>query len=150
MAKEKPMEDLLKASPCACLYVRRADRQLSQLYDRCLRLVGIRSTQYGMLFCVAELPEPYISDIGRILNMDQTTVTRNVEKLEKLGLVTSRPHPGDPRKKMVQLSPSGAAKLDEARPLWEAAQKRVLEYMGEEDYASLLRLLNKLMEAAKN
>lgn len=142
------MEDLTQKSPCACLHVRRADRRLSQVYDRALRPVGIRSTQYGMLRCVAELADPFISDIGRVLNMDQTTVTRNIEKLEKSGLVLTRQHPGDPRKKLVELSPAGNAALAAGRPLWEAAQQRILSAMGEEDFNSLLRLLAKLTRAS--
>ena len=143
------MHDLIKNSPCACLHVRRADRLLSQLYDCYLRPAGIRSTQYGLLKHVAELPEPFISDIGRILSMDQTTVTRNIEKLGKMGLVTSTPHPDDPRKKMVKLSEAGQAKIEEARPMWEKAQQHIRSRMSENDYAELLRLLGKLSRAAQ-
>ena len=143
------MKNLISKTSCACLHVRRADRQLSQLYDQYMRPVGIRSTQYGMLRCVAELPASFISDIGRVLNMDQTTVTRNIEKLEKAGLVETRPHPDDPRKKMVELSAIGKAKLAEAHPQWEEAQKRIISRMGQDDFNDLIRLLNKLVQAAQ-
>ena len=135
---------LITKAPCACLHIRRADRQISHFYDKCLRPAGIRSTQYGMLRCVAQLPEPYISDIGRILSMDQTTVTRNVEKLEKLGLVTTGTHPQDPRKKIVELSVAGKAKLEESLPLWEKAQKHIKSRMSDDDFNNLLQLLAKL------
>ena len=134
--------------PCACLHVRRADRQLSQMYDRYLRPLGIRSTQYGMLRCVDGLPDPFISDIGRFLGMDQTTVTRNVEKLEKSGLVLTSPHPDDPRKKKVELSAAGKATLAQAHPLWEEAQRHIVSQMGDDDFNDLLRLLGKLTQAA--
>jgi DNA-binding MarR family transcriptional regulator len=143
------MNKLYEEISCACLHVRRADRQLSQMYDRHLRPLGIRSTQYGMLRCVDELPDPFISDIGRFLNMDQTTVTRNIEKLEKAGLVKSSPHPDDPRKKKVELSPAGKEKLAQAHPLWEEAQARILSNMGDDDFQNLLLLLNKLVHTTK-
>lgn len=146
---EQQMNTLYQEITCACLHLRRADRQLSQMYDQYLRPLGIRSTQYGMLRCVAGLPDPFISDIGRFLSMDQTTVTRNVEKLEKAGLVITRPHPDDPRKKKVELSAQGRAKLVEARPIWEEAQTRILARMGEDDFNSLLRLLGKLNQITK-
>lgn len=146
---EQQMNALYREIPCACLHVRRADRQLSQMYDQYLRPIGIRSTQYGMLRCVDGLPDPFISDIGRFLSMDQTTVTRNVEKLEKAGLVVTRPHPDDPRKKKVELSAHGKAKLEEAQPLWEEAQRRIVARMGEDDFNSLLRLLGKLNRITK-
>lgn len=144
------MNKLYREITCACLHVRRADRLLSQMYDKYLRPIGIRSTQYGMLRCVDGLPDPFISDIGRFLSMDQTTVTRNVEKLERDGLVATRPHPDDPRKKKVELSTLGKAKLTEAHPLWEEAQKRIVTGMGEDDFNTLLRLLGKLNQMTKD
>ena len=143
------MDNLHLNTSCVCLHVRRADRQLSQMYDHILRPAGIRSTQYSLLRCVNELPDPFISDIGRGLNMDQTTVTRNIEKLEKAGLVLTRPHPDDPRKKQVELSPSGKATLAAAHPLWEEAQKRILSRLGAEDINVLFPLLDKLTQAAE-
>lgn len=146
---DKYTNKLYQEIPCACLHVRRADRQLSQMYDGYLRPLGIRSTQYGMLRCVEELPDPFISDIGRFLNMDQTTVTRNIEKLEKAGLVVTSAHPDDPRKKLVKLSADGKEKLAQAHPLWEEAQRHIIAKMDAEDFQDLLRLLNKLVQATK-
>lgn len=143
------MNNLIEETKCACLHVRKTDRQLLQMYDRYLRPLGIRSTQYGMLKCVEGFPDPFISDIGRFLGMDQTTVTRNIEKLERAGLVKTGPHPDGTRKKKVELSPAGRDILAKAHPLWEEAQKKVLSYMGEDDYNTFLQLLGKLMEAAK-
>lgn len=143
------MNSLCQEISCACLHVRRADRQLSQMYDQYLRPLGIRSTQYGMLRCVEGLPDPFISDIGRFLSMDQTTVTRNIEKLEKAGLVKTSPHPDDPRKKRVELSVAGKSKLAQAHPLWEEAHTHIVSQMGDADFNSLLRLLNKLVRATK-
>ena len=143
------MADAIINSPCIALHVRRAGRQISQLYDHYLRPAGIRSTQYGMLRCVEALPAPFISDIGRVLGMDQTTATRNIEKLEKAGLVETRPHPDDPRKKMVELSSAGKVKLTETLPLWERAQQHILSLMDDNDHESLLRLLGRLTSAAK-
>ena len=146
---KKEMEILYQEISCACLHVRRADRHLSQMYDQYLRPLGIRSTQYGMLRCVAGLPDPFISDIGRFLSMDQTTVTRNIEKLEKMGLVETNPHPDDPRKKRVTLSATGKEKLEQGHPLWEEAQKNILSRMGDNEFKSLLLLLNKLVHVTK-
>lgn len=143
------MDNFYQVISCACLHVRRTDRQLSHMYDHYLRPLGIRSTQYGMLRCVDGLPDPFISDIGRFLGMDQTTVTRNIEKLEKAGLALTSPHPDDSRKKKVELSADGKAMLAQAHPLWEEAQRHIKFRMGDDDFNNLLRLLNKLTHAAK-
>ena len=138
----------LKAD-CACFHVRKTGRLLSQLYDHCLRPAGIRSTQYSMLKCVGALSEPFISDLGRVLGMDQTTVTRNIVTLVKAGFIETRPHPDDPRKKLIKLSAAGKDTLTKAHPLWEKAQDHILSHMEGEDYDQLLRTLGKLAYAAR-
>lgn len=135
--------------PCTAMHIRRAGRQISKMYDRYLRPTGIRAAQYAMLRTIAELHQPFISDVGRILSMDQTTVTRNVEKLEKAGLVVASVHPDDPRKKVLELSETARAKMAEALPLWEAAQQRLESRMGQADLGQLILLLQRAAEAAK-
>lgn len=135
------MTALNSMSPCVCMRVRKLAREISHIYDECLRPAGIRSSQFGLLRCIATLPEPFISDIGRVLSMDQTTVTRNVDKLVKMGLVRTRADRSDPRRKAVALTASGKAKLAEARALWEEAQARMQASLGAQDMENLLRLL---------
>lgn len=135
------MAALNSMSPCVCMRVRKLAREISQIYDQCLRPAGIRSSQYGLLRCIATLPEPFISDIGRALSMDQTTVTRNVDKLTKMGLVRTRADRSDPRRKAVALTAAGKAKLAEARALWEEAQARMQDSLGAKNMENLLRLL---------
>ena len=120
-----------------------------QFYDHYLRPAGIRSTQYGLMRCIAALPEPFISDIGRVLSMDQTTVTRNIEKLERAGFVETGPHPDDPRKKRVALSQKGLQKVEEARPYWQQAQDAIRARIGEENLERLLGLLSELSATTK-
>lgn len=134
---------------CTCQILRKADRMLSQMYDNCLRPAGLRSTQFGLLKHIEKMPEPFISDIGRAMGMDQTTVTRNLEILEKQGLVVTTPHPDDPRKKRVALTPMGKAKIVEAFPLWEKAQTKIGSQLGAERLEDLHTLLNAVAKAAK-
>jgi hypothetical protein len=70
------MESLTKeyASPvCVCMQLRKAGRVVTQIYDRCLRPVGIRGTQFALLKRIACMRRPFITDIGKVLCMDQTT-----------------------------------------------------------------------------
>lgn len=84
------MESLTKeyASPvCVCMQLRKAGRVVTQIYDRCLRPVGIRGTQFALLKRIACMRRPFITDIGKVLCMDQTTATRNIGLLERAGLL---------------------------------------------------------------
>ena len=64
------MESLTKeyASPvCVCMQLRKAGRVVTQIYDRCLRPVGIRGTQFALLKRIACMRRPFITDIGKVL-----------------------------------------------------------------------------------
>ena len=47
--------------PCLFLQIRKADRQLNQLYGKFLARNGMRITQYGLLRAIAGLEEPSIT-----------------------------------------------------------------------------------------
>lgn len=98
------------------MQLRKAGRVVTQIYDRCLRPVGIRGTQFALLKRIACMRRPFITDIGKVLCMDQTTATRNIGLLERAGFVAVGVHPDDARKKVVELTPEGQAKLEEAFP----------------------------------
>ena len=102
--------------PCIFLQIRKADRQLNHLYGKFLARKGMRMTQYGLLRAIAGLEEPSITEIGRVLGIDQTTVTRNVEKLEKMDLVASVHASADSRKKNMRQTQTGP-------PLAQAPQR---------------------------
>ena len=132
------MESLTKeyASPvCVCMQLRKAGRVVTQSYDRCLRPVGIRGTQFALLKRIACMRRPFITDIGKVLCMDQTTA-----------FVAVGVHPDDARKKVVELTPEGQAKLEEAFPLWEEAQREIREYLGDDRLGNLCSLLQVLSD----
>lgn len=129
--------------PCLFLHTRRLDRRLSRIFDARLRGIGLRGTQYGLLRAIEGLERPTVSEIGRLLCMDQSTVTRNVEKLAKAGLAEVAPDAADPRKRRVAITGPGRAKLEAGRAPWEETQALIRERLGEEDYLTLLALLAK-------
>jgi DNA-binding MarR family transcriptional regulator len=92
---------------------------------------------------------PFISDIGRAMGMDQTTVTRNVEILERLEFVLTTPHLDDPRKKVVTLTHTGQSKLVEAFPLWQKAQDKISAHLGEKQLEAFHELLQAVSEVVK-
>lgn len=129
---------------CICLQIRKTDRIVTGVYDSFIRKAGLKSTQYCLLRCIDNLEGPCLSDIANALCMDQTTVTRNVEKLKRKGLVSTSVSSADPRRTNVEVTPAGAAMLGEAKKAWEQAQNEMKAQLGEEDYQQLYDLLDKL------
>lgn len=138
---------LSQSSENKCLYfhIRKADRHLCRVYDFYLRPCGLKITQFGMLHFISCLANPFISDLGRALGMDQSTVTRNVDKLVKSGLLIKKNHPDDPRKKLVCITTKGIEKLRIAQTAWREAQEFVKNSIGEAKMNEMLELLNIIM-----
>ena len=78
------------------------------------------------------------------LELDRTTLTRNLKPLAQQGLLTIAPG-SDQRTRVVALTPKGEAALLKVLPLWEQTQAYMVAGIGEVN-ASLL--LTQLSQAA--
>ena len=86
-------------------------------------------------------------DLSGLTSLDETTLTRNLRPLIDAGWVAIRPGE-DRREKLVRLTDAGAAKLREARPAWERAQKRLRARLPEDAWSALLAVLPELTRLA--
>jgi DNA-binding MarR family transcriptional regulator len=127
----------MSAARCAAANIRRTDRVLSQFYDAALAPSGLLSTQFGLLAVLAQLAPTAMNHLAERLEMDRTTLTRNLGVLIKQQLV--RIEEGDDRRvHMVRLTPAGEAALERAWPLWQAAQTHIETALGRERFDALL------------
>ena len=72
---------------CSAARLLRAARVLTRHYDEALRPAGITITQFGLLNVIKRAEPESISDIAGILDIDRTTLSRNLKPLEKANLV---------------------------------------------------------------
>jgi DNA-binding MarR family transcriptional regulator len=93
---------------------------------------------------------PSTRSIGQLtdrLAIDQTTLTRRINLLERDGLMERVPHP-DGRVKAIRLTAKGSRMLETARPLWAQAQAKVLRALGAEAWADTQGRLSSLSQVA--
>lgn len=128
---------------CVCATLRKATRSITQLYDNALRPSGIRATQFHTLAEIRAAGEATVTELTRLLLMDQTTLTRSLALLERDGLLKIVPKP-DGRLKSVRLSKKGEQKLLAALPLWAEVQTRVLETLEAGAWDNLSKQLGQL------
>ena len=137
--------ELLQLSECACLNLRKTTRRVTQAFDGALRPSGLRATQFSMLaFLKGHTPLP-ITALAEAMDMDRTTLSRNLGPLRGKGLLTLRPGK-DARVQEVSITEAGKRRLEEALPLWRDIQQRMLDLMGSD---ALTRLLGDLAGARK-
>lgn len=135
------------ASQCALVRVRRASRALTRLYDESLRPVGLQASQLTLLVAVATCGDEGVM-IGALadgLVMDRTTLTRNLVPLERAGLLRVARAPDDARVRLIFLTRKGERAIEAAFPLWEQAQKRIREQLGERETDALREELGRVV-----
>jgi DNA-binding MarR family transcriptional regulator len=125
------------AAQCACFHLRKATRTVTQLYDRLLRPTGLRITQFTLLTLIGGFGTISVTRLAKVAVMDHTTLVRNLQLLERAGLVRSRPG-RDRRERQVVLTTRGRQRLAPARRLWADAQAMVAGKLGRERLGRLL------------
>jgi DNA-binding MarR family transcriptional regulator len=121
---------------CASFNTRKTARLLGQFYDRALEPSGLKNTQFAAL-AVAEGHGPVsITELSRSMEIERTTLTRNLQLLERDGLVKLGSGV-DARSKTVLVTAQGKRRLRAAMPLWAVAQEHVLGVFGEKRWKSL-------------
>lgn len=133
---------------CACYKVRKAARAVTKLYEEVLRPIGLRSTQFSLLMASRILGPVTVVKLAQATVIDRTTLTRNLQILEKRGLIEIEPGE-DRREREVTLTAAGMEVLAKAIPLWEEAQNRVRQGLGPERLHNLLSDLSEMIALAK-
>ena len=133
---------------CACFKVRKAARAITKLYEEVLRPSGLRATQFSLLMATRVMGPVTVLNLAQVTVMDRTTLTRNLQILEKRGLITIKPGE-DRREREVNLTDEGMEVLTKAIPLWEEAQERIRKGMGEERLQNLLDDLSEMISLTR-
>lgn len=132
--------------PCLCGSFRRASRALTQHYDEALRPTGLRATQFTILQALSLAGEVSQGELGDMLAMDSTTLTRTLEIMGRHGWIVKRPGK-DRRERRLRLARAGEAQLKRALPRWEELQGRLRRQFGDERWDRLLKLTNEVTNA---
>ncbi|MFJ7917550.1 MULTISPECIES: MarR family winged helix-turn-helix transcriptional regulator [unclassified Lysinibacillus] len=135
---------------CVCANLRKKTRLVTQLYDKLLQPTGLKVTQYSMLANIDLQQAVSISRLGEILLLDQTTITRNINLLKRNGYVDLTRDPQDARAKVITLTDKGVEKLNEAAPIWQDIQERIINDIGLEkynDFYETLKTIQKIIQS---
>src|SRR5258708_13366249 len=99
-------QSLLPVLPCMCGSFRRTSRALTQLYEQALRPFGLRATQLTILQVLSLTGEVSQGQLGEMLAMDSTSLTRTLAIMGREGWATAR-LANDRLERWVRLSSSG-------------------------------------------
>jgi len=125
---------------CLAGKVRRLSRVVTSIYDRALQPYGIKINQASILVFLSIVGEASPGEIGKRLQMEKSTVSRNIERMRISGWLEVVGK-GTGATQTLKITPLGQQLLTESHSQWENAQKKTRELIGE-DGAQALRMLS--------
>ena len=128
---------------CICIKLRQASNSITKIYDKALNSHHIKLTQYSTLKNIEKLVTPSIQILSNKMNLERSTLVRNLNKLQKMKLI-SYEYENNSKSKVIRLTLDGNKKLSEAHVDWEKVQNSLLKNLGLEDTDQLDILLNKI------
>ena len=124
------------ASECLCRRVRALSRRITAYYDEALRDTGLTANQLTVLVAVERAGEIAAVDLGELLEMEKSTISRTVTRMIDRGWLAASA--GTARRRTLTLTAAGRELTREALPRWRVVQKQTREALGPELSDTLL------------
>ena len=138
---------MMPTLPCMCASLRRASRALTQHYEDALRPTGLRATQFTILQALTLAGDVTQGQLGEILAMDSTTLTRTLAIMSRQRWVKKR-RGADRREWRIEISSEGKALFKRALPHWERIQTQLHKQLGNTQWEQLMALTDTVTKVA--
>ncbi|HFB2048425.1 MAG: winged helix-turn-helix transcriptional regulator [Hyphomicrobiaceae bacterium] len=137
------------SSGCLATRVRQLSRVVTRVYDDALRPVGITASQFTLLTQLGQQDGITAVEIGFTLDIEKSTLSRNLKRLLALGLIEMDP-PAGRRGRGLHLTYKGQTVIKVAYPIWGEAQRRALVMLGDNSKLTLDHLLSNAEKLISN
>lgn len=129
-------------------------QKLGKMKMRFVASIGATAREFHALNLLAQMcPEPdggqpgvKVSELGAAVGMSKPAVSQMLNLLESRGLVERTVARSDRRVVHVRLTESGRERLARLKKSYEATLDRIVDELGPQDTAELLRLFNRLYD----
>ncbi len=135
------------AADCLAMRSRLIGRTVTAIYDDALRPVGVTAGQLNLLAVVVRRGPISPGQVARRLNIEKSTMSRNVERMKRNGWLAIRSGESA-RSQELRITKSGRRILEEAEPLWREAQGRTREILGTGGAEAVHRLASAIREGS--
>jgi DNA-binding MarR family transcriptional regulator len=142
---DKPMTSTIDtiAKTCVAVRLRLLNRVVTNFYDVALRPLGLKVSQLNILIVTAKLGLARPAQVCEILQLDTSTLSRNVKPLQAHGWLEVVPEE-DARAQPFRLTTQGHRLIEKTVPAWQEAQRQATALLGEERIALLDKVAKKV------
>ncbi|MBR3191603.1 MarR family transcriptional regulator [Bosea sp. (in: a-proteobacteria)] len=121
-----------------------ANRKLRALVDERARNMGLTLSRARLLMQLAKADGPIQSDLAGLLDIEQPTLVRLLDGLERTGMIERRAAPGDRRARRVFLTPAARAQAEDILAFLTELRADVLDGIDKEELEIALRVLSRM------
>lgn len=116
---------------------------VTAVYDGAFANLGLKTSQFSVLVSVSNRGKARPAELIKLLQMDESTLSRNVERMCARGwLRLARDE--DRRSHLIEVTDKGKVLLRKSLPVWKQAQDEVSNCLGADNIAALRSALRKL------
>lgn len=141
-------ECVAMARQCMSASLRRTERLVTRHYDAYLEKAGVTAVQLPMLAMIAAAPEPTFRLLTDQLELDRSTLSRNLGLLARLGFVEIGPSSG-PKPGLISLTRKGRDVLRRAHVQWLRAHEDLMALLDAEAVSEGMTFLKQLRGGAR-
>jgi DNA-binding MarR family transcriptional regulator len=127
---------------CTNLKLRQLGRMVGRHYEAFVAPTGLKGTQYSLLSHVVKLGPLRAGELAAAMQLEASTLTRNLQPLLRDGLLVMQPDPEDARSRLVVATPAGHELRAKAQRAWKQAQLALNDQLGVVRVAALHLLLD--------
>lgn len=143
------LREIAECRECTCFNMRKATRVVTQIYDDAMRPTGLRATQFALLVHTYAIGPVALTKLADVMATDRTTIARNLEPLEKEGLLCIEDGE-DRRSRIIRITDDGCRKLAGAYPLWKRTQDEVKKLMGTDEWSQMMDKVSVMADRLRN
>ena len=115
-ATMSPVEQM--AQECIAVQLRTLTRAVTRIYNRALRPFGLTISQMNILVAVSYLGEARQQDVCRVLHLEKSTLSRDVERMRANGWMENLPG-DDARTSLLRVTTAGKKLLEKTNFAWQ-------------------------------
>lgn len=116
-------------------------RVLTSIYKKHFKKHNITLSQWGILSVLAKARRLPQAELGRLMLLERSTVSRDLKRLADRGYVERK---GAVNRRMLEITTRGLAYIEAVIPDWENAKAEANELLGEEGKKALTLVVSNL------
>lgn len=133
---------------CLGMTARLASRMTTKILGILLKPLDLDPTQFPILVMLYLHPGIVVAALSNLLDIEASGISRNIQTLEKKGLVTSSGGRGRQGKQLT-LSPAGYESFKRALLCWQEAQRMLIAELGEKEFQDAQKAMKDVSAAAQ-